>query len=71
MWALYQRVREHYFRHFPSDSASGFHRAFNFQKLLEKKREVWHILIGILGFQTGGGELFPIHLANSLHRARP
>lgn len=68
MWALYQRVREHYFRHFPSDSASGFHRAFNFQKLLERKREVRHILIGILGFQTGGAELFPIHLANSLHQ---
>jgi glycosyltransferase involved in cell wall biosynthesis len=26
-----------------------------------------HILIGILGFQTGGGEIFPIHLANALH----
>lgn len=27
-----------------------------------------HILIGLLGFSYGGGELFPIHLANALHR---
>lgn len=27
-----------------------------------------HILIGLLGFTYGGGELFPIHLANALHR---
>ena len=67
MWAFYQRVREHYLRHFPRETASDFHRAFNLQKLLERKREVRHILIGILGFQTGGGEIFPINLANALH----
>jgi glycosyltransferase involved in cell wall biosynthesis len=27
-----------------------------------------HVLMGILGFSYGGGELFPIHLANTLHR---
>lgn len=27
-----------------------------------------HILIGFLGFAYGGGEIFPIHLANALHR---
>lgn len=27
-----------------------------------------HVLIGMLGFSFGGGELFPIHLANALRR---
>ncbi|UXR93118.1 glycosyltransferase [Agrobacterium tumefaciens] len=27
-----------------------------------------HVLIGILGFSFGGGEIFPIHLANALYR---
>ena len=27
-----------------------------------------HVLIGFLGFSFGGGEIFPIHLANALHR---
>lgn len=27
-----------------------------------------HVLIGLLGFSFGGGELFPIHLANALRR---
>lgn len=26
-----------------------------------------HVLIGLLGFTFGGGEIFPIHLANALH----
>ncbi len=29
-------------------------------------RENIHVLIGILGFSFGGGEIFPIHLANAL-----
>ncbi len=27
-----------------------------------------HVLMGMLGFSYGGGEIFPIHLANALHR---
>ncbi|UNZ53652.1 glycosyltransferase [Agrobacterium tumefaciens] len=27
-----------------------------------------HVLVGILGFSFGGGEIFPIHLANALYR---
>ncbi|MEO7385007.1 MAG: glycosyltransferase, partial [Novosphingobium sp.] len=30
------------------------------------KRDVPHVLLGILGFSYGGGEIFPIHLANAL-----
>ncbi|RWE73778.1 glycosyltransferase [Mesorhizobium sp.] len=35
--------------------------------LLEVKRERMHIMLAFLGFHTGGGELFPINLANELH----
>ncbi len=66
LWALYQRVREHYLRHFPAETTHRLHQAFRLQRLLEGSREVRNILIGILGFRTGGAEIFPIHLANTL-----
>lgn len=31
------------------------------------KTETPHVLLGMLGFSYGGGEIFPIHLANALH----
>ncbi|MFT3731878.1 MAG: glycosyltransferase [Hyphomicrobium sp.] len=38
------------------------------ESLLLKQRREWpHVLMAFLGFQTGGGEIFPIHLANALH----
>ncbi|KAA3451011.1 hypothetical protein C7I87_09850 [Mesorhizobium sp. SARCC-RB16n] len=35
--------------------------------LLKVKRQRPHIMLAFLGFHTGGGELFPINLANELH----
>lgn len=32
------------------------------------KTETVHVLMGLLGFSYGGGEIFPIHLANALYR---
>ncbi len=32
------------------------------------KTENIHVLVGMLGFSYGGGEIFPIHLANALHK---
>ena len=66
VWQFYHRVREHYFRHCAAASVKEFHAEFPVQKLLEQQRTVCNILVGMLGFQTGGGELFPIHLANAL-----
>lgn len=37
------------------------------RKLLAEKRVRPHILIGFLGFHSGGGEVFPIYLANALY----
>lgn len=44
-------------------------RYFDSQKLLAQERDRPHILMAFLGFHLGGGEIFPIHLANALHRA--
>mgnify|MGYP003814763903 FL=1 len=41
---------------------------FDLDKVLAVQRSARHILIVILGFYLGGGELFPIHLANELVR---
>jgi glycosyltransferase involved in cell wall biosynthesis len=64
--AFFQRVQAHYFRHFDISAADDFHRVFDLQGLLASPRTVRHIALGILGFRTGGAELFPIHLANEL-----
>ncbi|OOO15956.1 methyltransferase domain-containing protein [Agrobacterium pusense] len=49
----------------PSDE---FERLLNYQDLRTVSREQIHVLVGILGFSFGGGEIFPIHLANALRR---
>ncbi len=42
---------------------------YDINQVLATPREHLNILIGSLGFYLGGGELFPIHLANALYRA--
>ena len=44
-----------------------FDELVNADELNATSRIQPHILIGILGFSFGGGEIFPIHLANALH----
>jgi glycosyltransferase involved in cell wall biosynthesis len=39
---------------------------FREDELLATRRKVRHILVAFLGFRVGGGELFPLHLANEL-----
>lgn len=45
-----------------------FDRILNYKDIIETKRDEIHVMIGILGFSYGGGEIFPIHLANSLKK---
>ena len=42
--------------------------AMNLDQTLAVRRDTPHILMTMLGFRLGGGELFPIHLANELVR---
>lgn len=56
------------YSHFKLQEKFGsFDRHVNREKLLAEARQVPHILIAFLGFHPGGGELFPINLANALH----
>ncbi|WP_144579155.1 glycosyltransferase [Agrobacterium sp. DE0009] len=48
--------------------AEQFEKLVNYRELSEIPREHIHVLIGILGFSFGGGEIFPVHLANALRR---
>ena len=48
--------------------AEEFQKLVNYQSLSAVPREHIHVLVGILGFSFGGGEIFPIHLANALRR---
>jgi glycosyltransferase involved in cell wall biosynthesis len=41
---------------------------FSFDETLRRERRATHILMAFLGFHLGGGEMFPIHLANELLR---
>jgi glycosyltransferase involved in cell wall biosynthesis/SAM-dependent methyltransferase len=59
-------ARETYTAARPSDFA--FDDVVNRARLAPVSGQRRHVLMGILGFSYGGGELFPIHLANTLHR---
>lgn len=51
-----------------SPAASDFEALLSLQELAEIRPSQVHVLMCFLGFVYGGGELFPICLANALHR---
>ena len=64
---------EHQWSHFGMEKKWGLLEEkipeFDLESLAHEEKtniEVDHILIAFLGFHTGGGEFFPIHLANQL-----
>jgi glycosyltransferase involved in cell wall biosynthesis len=64
---FYGKVSEQY-RHFNMMSEFGpLNKFVSKHKLLKIEREKLHILMAFLGFRVGGGEVFPINLANALH----
>lgn len=63
------KVAWQYRHHDLEDRLGPLERYFNPPRLLAEKRRHPHILMAFLGFHLGGGEIFPIHLANALHRA--
>lgn len=59
---------ENQFNHFDLASKFGrFKDVYDTESLLREARAREHIQICFLGFYSGGGELFPINLANALH----
>lgn len=65
---LYTNVLEHYshFRLKSADKSSKIRNLFDVEEVLTIERSVRHIVIFIKGFETGGGEIYPINLANQL-----
>lgn len=57
----------HQYNHFNMAEQHGdFDTCFGVPDLLKTTRKQPHILLGLLGFTPGGGEVFPINLANAL-----
>ncbi|NHN87561.1 methyltransferase domain-containing protein [Acetobacter conturbans] len=57
------------FRHVRAEEVLGsFEAVFDIEQVLATPHEQQHILFAVLGFELGGGEIFPIELANSLVR---
>ncbi|MCX5495662.1 glycoside hydrolase family 99-like domain-containing protein [Kaistia dalseonensis] len=65
---MLDRVQDHYRSTFGESAASQFIERFPFRDIVSEPRTIQHIVIALYGLQTGGGEIFPIHLANELSR---
>lgn len=64
-----QKVAWQYEHHGLADQHGPFGEHFDAAALLAEKVGRPHILMAFLGFHLGGGEIFPINLANALHDA--
>ena len=54
-------------KHFGVEAELGdFDAVFGTAEILKRRRSDLHVQVYFLGFHTGGGELFPINLANAL-----
>ncbi|MCD2316597.1 glycosyltransferase [Sphingomonas sp. IC-11] len=59
----------HQYKHFAVDREHGrFEDRYSTASLMPTGKRAPHIAIGFLGFETGGGELFPLLLANEYAR---
>lgn len=64
----YRLVKEHYFRNVQGASEKKFVKLYDIkQVLLEKHNHLPNVLLVTYAFYLGGGEVFPIRLANALH----
>ncbi len=65
--AFYHKVAWQYAHHGLREKLGPLEAYCDKQKLLDEKRTRPHVLIAFLGFHPGGGEVFPIQLANALY----
>ncbi|KGF71909.1 hypothetical protein DO97_14515 [Neosynechococcus sphagnicola sy1] len=66
LFRFYALLADHYKHSFKKSTSEGLIDLFDISSLLKEKKITKHILIASLGFHLGGGEIFPIHLANQL-----
>ncbi len=62
-----KNLEEHFFGYYGGKNISELEKLFDVKKILRVERKP-NILIGVLAFSVGGGETFPIALANELSR---
>ena len=63
----YQKLEEHFFGYYGGKDISELKRLFDLKKILSVKRKP-NILMGVYALTIGGGETFPLTLANELSR---
>ena len=65
--AHFKKLEEHFFGYYGGKDIQELEKLFDMEKILNIKRKP-NILMGILAFSVGGGETFPLILANELSR---
>ena len=73
-WGISASAREKFienmaaqYRHFEMEPKHGpFEEVFDTESIMTQTRERKHIVLAFLGFHSGGGEVFPINMANKL-----
>ena len=63
----YQKLEEHFFGYYGGKDIAELKRLFSLEKILSVKRKP-NILMGVYALTIGGGETFPLTLANELSR---
>lgn len=64
---LYERLKEHFYNFFGGTEESQLREWFDLNKIINEKNSYSpNILMCIFSMQSGGGEIFPIFLANQL-----
>ena len=63
----YQKLEEHFFGYYGGKDIAELRRLFDLEKILSVKRKP-NILMGVYALTIGGGETFPLTLANELSR---
>ena len=66
---FHKKLLQQYEHYNQGGSSQAFKRLFDVETVYKTNRVKPHILMAMLGFHLGGGEVFPIQLANSLKRA--
>ena len=65
--AHFKKLEEHFFGYYGGKDIGELEKLFDMKKILHVERKP-NILIGVLAFSIGGGETFPLVLANELSR---
>lgn len=65
-WKFYSQLKTQFENGGGLPGANSLVDVFSVDELLRAVPNRLHVLIGFLGFHVGGGEFFPIHLANDL-----